>query len=74
MSKLNRQPRKFNTIFRRCVIVRPEIKTGSHRSGTAWDYIDVPMISTRGEWPILHMLTDDNMGRLAIGLREMGLL
>lgn len=65
MSKLNTSRRRFRIINRMCTIVRPEIKTAREMSGTAHDYIDVPVIATHGEWPIVHGLSDRSLLSLA---------
>lgn len=66
MSRLNANPRRFNTRFRRSTVVRPEIKTGKQMSGTVHDYIDVPTIDTRGGWPMVHMIDDDTLIRMGV--------
>lgn len=65
MSKLNTAPRHFRIVHRMCTVVRPEIKTGAQMTGRIHDYVDVPVIHTRGTWPIVHGLSDRSLLSLA---------
>lgn len=69
MSKLNPNPRGFNTVFRRSTVLHPTIqasKTGRDWQATEHDYIDVQTIDTRGTWPSVHMIDEDTFVRMAI--------
>ena len=58
MSKLNQQPRGFNTKFRTVTVVHPSIRDKSQMSGTKFDYTEIPAISARGSWVLMDMLSD----------------
>lgn len=68
MSKLNTQPRKFHTKQSMVTIVDPRVDI-HHQSFTGFirsDFIDVPRLSTNGEWPISYMLPDEQLVHLAV--------
>ena len=69
MSKLNRNTRSFNTVFRQSTILHPAIqasKTNRDWQPSRNDYIDVPTINTRGTWPSVHMIDEDTFVQMAI--------
>jgi hypothetical protein len=65
MSKLNRNSRKFNTVFRSATIVRPADYPRDHQF-THHNYIDVNAIDMRGTFPIVHMVDQDTFVRMAV--------
>lgn len=71
MSRPNRTPRMFNTKFRRTMIVHPAIKTAKGMSGTIHDYVEAPVITTRGKWPIAQMISDEQLAGMAILYRKL---
>lgn len=71
MRKLNKTRRTWNTKFRRMLIVHPSIKTAKGMSGTIHDYVEAPVIATRGEWPIAQMVSDAELAGLAILYRKL---
>jgi hypothetical protein len=68
VSKLNRSPRVFSgkTTFR--TIIHPDVNTSARDfPGLRMsDFIEVPRLATQGEWPISHMLPDEQLVHLAV--------
>ena len=53
------------------MVTHPAIKTAKGMTGTIHDYVEVPAIATRGEWPIAHLIADEQLAELAIMYRKM---
>lgn len=68
MSKLNRTPRKFNIKHEMVTIIHPDVTAKHIRDNGLYlsDFIDVPRISTHGEWPMSHMIPDEQLLHLAV--------
>ena len=66
MSKLNRAPRVFSIRQTMVTVIHPNFNRSRDGDPRLSDYVDVPRLSTHGDWPMAYMLPDDQLVHLAV--------